>query len=76
MLSGFRFNINRGIRVGGITAICHCVVIHCALELGLLAAKLRYICETAKGMGKIILRKVGVGNVKTVLYIKKSQLHL
>ena len=39
-------------RVGGITAIYHCVVIHCALELGLLAAKLRYIYEMTKGMGK------------------------
>ena len=35
---------------GGIMAIYHCVVIHCVLELGLLAAKLRYICEMAKGM--------------------------
>ena len=37
---------------GGITAIYHCVVIHSALELGLLAAKLRYICEMGKGKGK------------------------
>ena len=51
MLSGFRFNINRGIRVGGIMAIYHCVFIHSAFELGLLAAKLRYICEMTKGMG-------------------------
>ena len=28
----------------------------------------------AKGMGEFILRKVGDGNVKTGLYIKKSQL--
>ena len=35
MLSGFRFNINRGIRVGGIMTIYHCAVIHCVLELGL-----------------------------------------
>ena len=76
MLSGFRFNINRGIRVGGIMTIYHCGVIHCALELGLLAAKLRYICEMTKGMGKIFLKEVGDGNVKTGLYIKKSQLHL
>ena len=39
-------------RGGGIMAIYHCVVIHCALELGLLAAKLRYIYEMTKGMGK------------------------
>ena len=42
-------------RVGGITVIYHCVVIHCALELGLLVARLRYICEMTKGMGKIFL---------------------
>ena len=52
MLSGFRFNINRGIRVGGIMTIYHCAVIHCVLELGLLAAKLRYICDMTKGMGE------------------------
>ena len=51
MLSGFRFNINRGIRVGGIMAIYHCMFIHSVFELGLLAAKLRYICEMTKGMG-------------------------
>ena len=33
-------------------AIYHCVVICSALELGLLGAKLRYICETAKGKRK------------------------
>ena len=42
-------------REGGITAIYHCVFIHSALELGLLVAKLRYICEMTKGMGKIFL---------------------
>ena len=40
-------------------AIYHCVVIHCVLELGLLAAKLRYICETAKGMGKFFFEGGG-----------------
>ena len=33
-----------------------------------MAAKLRYICETAKGMGIIFLREVGVGNVKWMIY--------
>ena len=42
-------------------AIYHCVFIHSAFELGLLAAKLRYICEMTKGMGKIFLKEVGVG---------------
>ena len=35
-------------RVGGITAIYHCVFIHSAFELGVMAAKLRYICEMKK----------------------------
>ena len=48
-------------RGGGIMAIYHCVFIHSAFELGLLAAKLRYICEMTKGMGKIFLKEVGVG---------------
>ena len=43
---------------GGIMAIYHCVVIHCALELGLLAAKLRYIYEMTKGMGIFFLSGV------------------
>ena len=49
---------------GGIMAIYHCVVIHSAFELGLLAAKLRYIYEMTKGMGKFFWREVGDGNVK------------
>ena len=35
-------------RVGGITVIYQCVVIHSAFELGLLVAKLRYIYDTTK----------------------------
>ena len=53
---------------GGIMAIYHCVVIHCAFELGLLVAKLRYICEMTKGMGNFFLREVGNGNVKWMVY--------
>ena len=50
MLSGFRFNINRGIRVGGITAICHCVVIHSALELGGYGGKVTIYLRNDKRM--------------------------
>ena len=32
------------------------------------AAKLRYICVMTKGMGKIVLREVGNGNVKWMVY--------
>ena len=37
------------------------MVIHCAFELGVMPAKLRYICVMAKGMGKFFLREVGEG---------------
>ena len=48
------------------------MVIHCAFELGVMPAKLRYICVMAKGMGKFFLREVGEGMLNG-WYIKKSQ---
>ena len=56
MLSGFRFNINRGIRVGGIMTIYHCVVIHSALELGGYGGKVTIYLRNGKGKKKINIK--------------------
>ena len=48
-------------RVGGITAIYHCVVIHSAFELGGYGGKVTIYLRNDKGNGENFLKEVGVG---------------
>ena len=46
---------------GGYNGYLSLCVYSLCFGVGVMAAKLRYICEMTKGMGKIFLKEVGVG---------------